>query len=81
MLVRPDAGEALVRLPHREILVEATKLGCSLHGIHQNILRIEEEELAQFLDINRSVAPVKTINAVAYRRIDGLEDRYYCGYI
>ena len=56
MLVRPSIRETLVRLPHQETLIEATKLGRSLQGLHHNIVRFEEGKLAQLLDINRTVA-------------------------
>ena len=56
MTERPSVEKTLVRLPHWETLIEATKLGCSLQGLHQNIVRFEEGELAQFIDINRAVA-------------------------
>ena len=55
-MVRPDVGETLVRLPHQETLIEATKLGHSLQGLHHNIVRFEEGKLAQLLDIKRAVA-------------------------
>ena len=55
MLARPAVREAIVILPHQETFIEATKLGCSLQGLHHNCFRLEEEELAQFLDINSAV--------------------------
>ena len=48
-------GGKLVRLPHWETLIEATKLGHSLQGLHHNISQFEEGKFVQILDINRSV--------------------------
>ena len=55
MLVRPAVGETIVKWLHWEMLIEATRLGCSLQGLHQNIVRFEEEKIAQIIDINRAV--------------------------
>ena len=51
-------------------------MGRRLQGLHRNIVRFEEEKLAQILDINRAVESGYTINAVADRRSDGVCGRY-----
>ena len=79
--MRPTVGEALVRLPHREMFIEATKLGFSLQSPHQNIVRIEEEQLVKFLEINRAVAPREAVNGVPDKRRNGVGGRYGCGNI
>ena len=56
VLLKPALEETLVILPHWETLIKATKLGCSLQSLHHNIVRFEEEKLAQIIDINRAVA-------------------------
>ena len=76
MSVRPAVGKTLVILPHIETLIGTTKLGHSLQGLHHNIVRFEEEKLAQLLDINRAVAYRYAINAVAENRNDGTRGRY-----
>ena len=54
--MRTDLWLMLVRLHHQETLIEATKLGCILQGLHRNIVRFEEEKIAQILDTKGSVA-------------------------
>ena len=60
-------------------MIEDTKLGRILQGIHHNIVRFEEEKLAHYLDINRLVASGYAIDTLEDKRSSGACNRYAFG--
>ena len=56
--------ETLVRLSHRDTLIETTKLGDSLYILHHNIIYLEEEEPNYFIYVYREIMAEETINKI-----------------